>query len=250
MLHLTQALPPGALIGAEAEALAATLPATNAIWFRAAEASVLLESGKITGWQDSTATRRAVPTEQNTGNSRFDPATPAAFLCQTTTHCGFVLDAPLRDGRCFSAAVIYTSPKGEARTLLSLSTGQTNNLIFLSESEGHLVAKDRDSTVVVSLPVPPGHHPPRLAIISFTGRDLSLSFQGNTVTATGRVPAMDTPAEVFIGCRSNRPGLTKTLGQSRLHDVLIWPDRAVLAPNEPADLAALAALHRYHRWVY
>ena len=250
MLHLTQALPPGALIGAEAEALAAALPATGALWFRAIEASILRNEDKITGWQDTTATRSAVTTEPNTGNSRFDPATPAAFLCETGTHCGFVLDTPLSDGRCFTAAVIYSSPKGEAKTLLSVSTGQTNNLIFLSESEGRLAAKDRDSTVEVALPVLPGLHQPRLAILSFTGSDLRLSSHGSTNLAKGRVPAMDTAAEVFIGCRSNRAGLHKTLGQSRLHDVLIWPDRALLASADPADLAVLAALNSYHRWAY
>lgn len=250
MLTLTQALPPGALIGAEDEALAQALPATGAVWFRADAASAVVEGDKITGWLDSTATQRAVTTEPNTGASRHDASPPDAFLCETGTHCGFVVEKPLPDGRCFTAAVIYTSPRDEAKTLLSVSTGQTNNLIFLSESDGRLTAKDRDSTVEVSLPVIPGDGRPRLAIFAFNGRELRLSFNGSTVSSSGRVPAMDPPAQLFIGCRSNRAGLAKTLGNSRLHDVLIWPNRALLASSDPADVVALACLHRYHLWAF
>ena len=249
MLTLTQALPPGALIGAEGAALAAALPATSARWFRADAQSVLREGDSICGWQDTGATHRAIPTEPNTANSRFDPVPPAAYLCETGTHCGFVLETPFRDGRCFTVAVIYSSPRDEAKTLLSVSTGQTNNLIFLSESEGRLAAKDRDSSVEVELPLRPTAKP-RLAILAFNGRDLRLWADGATTTATGRVPGMEPEAQLFIGCRSNRAGLTKTLGQSRLHDVLVWPDRAILASSDSADVAALAALHRYHRWAH
>jgi hypothetical protein len=56
---------------------------------------------------------------------------------------------------------------------------------------------------------------------------------------------MNHPGDFFIGCRSNRPGLAKTLGASRLHEVLFWPETALSPEDE-----ALVALGRYHRWTY
>jgi hypothetical protein len=68
--------------------------------------------------------------------------------------------------------------------------------------------------------------------------------------AADRVPGLAHPADFFIGCRSNRAGLAKTLGTSRLHEVLFWPDRALLGAAEPEDRAALEALRRHFRWDY
>ena len=103
-------------------------------------------------------------------------------------------------------------------------------MIFMTESEGQLLAKDKLSTVEVRLPVPKGRGA-KLAVLAFDGRRLRLGLG-------------------FIGCRSNRSGLTKTLGQSRLHEVLFWPDRCLPGSDDPEDAAALAALHRYMRWTF
>lgn len=250
MLQLGATLPPGALIGAEALALAEALQATGGAWFGASADDMVGGDGAVTGWRDRTGTLTALATDQNTANSRFAPGPPGAVLCEQGQHCGFCLADFAPDVVRFSAAVIYSSPLNDARTLVSVSTGQANNLIFLGETEGHLSLKDRQSTAEVGLPIPPGLARPRLAVISFKTGGLHLRFAGRTVSADGRIPDMDHPGSLFIGCRSNRPGLLKTLGTSRLHDVLFWPDRAVLRSSDLADVAVLAALDRYHRWTY
>ena len=66
----------------------------------------------------------------------------------------------------------------------------------------------------------------------------------------GRVPGMDSPADFLIGCRSNRPGLTKLMGDCRIHEVIFWPDRALPLSEATEDAQALAVLARYVRWVY
>lgn len=249
MLLLTQSLPPGALIGGEGRLLDKALARTSGARFTAREADVIRTGDRITGWREASGAVMAATATPNAGNSRFDPGPPAAFRLDTGVHCGFFLAefAPLVDR--FTAAVLYTSD-GEARTLCSVSTGQSNNLIFLSESEGRLTAKDRQGTVEVVLDLPPGPARPRLAVLCYTGRALILRLDGRSARAEGVVPAMAHPGDFFIGCRSNRPGLTKTLGASRLHEVLFWPDRALLGSAGPDDSAALAVLDRYRCWTY
>ncbi|MBA3911017.1 MAG: hypothetical protein C0524_14370 [Rhodobacter sp.] len=248
MLEIAGKLPIGALIGGEDRLLSQSLLRTNGARFIARQADVVMAEGTITGWREAQGAVVAEAAGPNTGNSRFDAGPPGAMLCESGKNCGFVLPAFAPRVERFTAAVILTS-QGEARTLLSVSTGQSNNLIFLSESEGQLVAKDREGAVEVSLPLAQTGRA-RLAVLGFDGRKLWLSCGGQTVVAEGRVPGMDHPGEFFIGCRSNRAGLVKTLGSSRLHEVMFWPDRALQGSDEPDDRAALGALGRYMRWVW
>lgn len=248
MLEIAGKLPTGALIGGEDRALSQALLATSGARFIARQADVVVTEGKITGWSEAMGAVVAELAAPNTGNSRLDASPPGAMLCEAGKNCGFVLPAFAPRVERFTAAVILTS-QGEARTLVSVSTGQSNNLIFLSESEGHLVAKDRGGAVQVSLPSEPTGKA-GLVVLAFDGRRLWLSCAGQLAVAEGRVPGMDHPGDFFIGCRSNRGGLAKTLGSSRLHEVMFWPDRALLGSAEPDDKAALATLDRYMRWVW
>ena len=248
MLHITTRLPQGALVGGEERALAQLLVQTGAARFVARAADVLTPDGRITGWREARGAVIAEPSGPNTGNSRFDEGPPTALLCEEGRNCGFTLPAFAPRVEAFAAAILYTS-QGNARTLLSVSTGQANNLIFLSEGEGRLSLQDRSGTVAVALPTGTGAGV-RCAVIGFDGRTLWLANGGRVVSASGVVPGMDHPADFFIGCRSNRPGLQKTLGQSRLHEVMFWPDRALLGSDAAADRQMLAALDRYLRWVW
>jgi hypothetical protein len=112
-----------------------------------------------------------------------------------------------------------------------------------------LLAKDRQNTVEVSLPLARARGA-KLALLGFDGRSLRLGLGAARAEAGGRVPGMAHPADFFIGCRSNRAGLAKTLGASRLHEVLFWPDRCLPGSTDPEDQAALAALEAHVRWSY
>lgn len=249
MLHLPQILPPGALIGGESRALARALTRTSGARFMARGEDLIRDGDRITGWRETTGAALATTTAPNSGGSRFDPGPPAALLCQTGVHCGFVLPEFAPAVERFTAAVIYSS-QGQAKTLLSVSTGQSNNLVFLSESDGRITAQDRQNTVEVALDLPEGRAKTHLAMLCFTGRGLTLRLGGRSAQVEGVLPAMAHPGDFFIGCRSNRAGLTKTLGQSRLHEVVFWPDRALIGSSDPDDVAALAALDTYHRWTF
>lgn len=249
MLTIAAKLPPGALVGGEDALLAAAVLDSGGARFIARETDIVRTGGQITGWRDSVTSLEAKASAPNTGHSRFEAGPPGALICTEGQNCGFTLPGFAPEVEAFTVAVIYRS-RGEARTLASVSTGQSNNMIFLAEAEGRVLAKDRAGSVEVALPIGPGRGA-KLVVLDFDGRSLRLEMDGRSAeVAADKVPGLAHQADFFIGCRSNRAGLAKTLGQSRLHEVLFWPDRALLGAAEPEDRAALEALRRHFRWDY
>ncbi len=248
MLKIAAKLPSGALIGGEDALLAQAVLATGGARFVAREADLIRTDGRITGWRDSVLAVEAGAAAPNSGNSSFEGGPPGALICKEAMNCGFTLPGFAPEVESFTVAVVYRS-RGEARTLASVFTGQTNNMIFLAEAEGRVMAKDRAATIEVSLPLAEGGGP-KLVILAFDGRSMWLDYAGDLATASGKVPGLAHQADFFIGCRSNRSGLAKTLGEGRLHEVLFWPDRSLLGSSDPEDLAALSALRRHFRWGY
>jgi hypothetical protein len=248
MLQITEKLPPGALIGGDERLLAQAVLRTGGARFVAREEDVVWKNGTITGWRESHLAVEAVAAQPNTGNSRFEAGTPGALICQGGLNCGFTLPGFAPEVEAFTVAVIYRS-QGEAKTLASVFTGQPNNMIFMTEGDGQILAKDRANTVEVALPVPEGKGA-KLVVLTFDGRGLRLAVGKDEIVAAAAIPGLAYQADFFIGCRSNRVGLAKTLGQSRLHEVMFWPDRALLGSSDAEDRDALATLHRYLRWTY
>ncbi|MCU0904293.1 MAG: hypothetical protein MUE83_10520 [Tabrizicola sp.] len=248
MLELAAKLPPGALIGGDDSLLGEAALRTGGARFIAREADMVWSNGSITGWREARMAVEAMAAGPNTGNSRFDAGPPGGLVCQDGLNCGFTLPGFAPEVEGFTVALIYRSD-GEARTLASVFTGQANNMIFLTEGDGVLLAKDRQSTLEVSLPVPRGRDV-KLALLAFDGQNLRLGLGAARAEVGGKIPGLNHRADFFIGCRSNRAGLAKTLGASILHEVLFWPDRCLMGSDEADDLAALAALDRHVRWTY
>lgn len=248
MLHIAATLPPGALIGGDDRLLAEAVLRTGGARFVAREADLVKAEARITGWREQHGAVEAVTAGPNSGNSRFEAGPPAGLVCQEGVNCGFTLPGFAPEVEAFTVAVVYRS-EGEARTLASVSTGQSHNMIFLTEGDGVLLAKDRQNTMEVSLPVPGGRRA-KVALLGFDGRSLRLGLGDRRAEVSGSIPGMAHPADFFIGCRSNRAGLAKTLGQSVLHEVMFWPDRCLPGSADPEDRAALAALHAHVRWTY
>ena len=244
MLTVSQTLPDNCLLGHQGRALEAALARSGGLWFTADADDVLVEGDVITGWRarvGGVTMRAAAP---NQGGTQFDIDRPA-FVFRSGINGGFTLPDASPKANCFTAAVIFATPEDEARTLVSVKTGAANDMIFLSEADGQIFAKDREGAVAAVLPSPRRHGQWRMAIVSYTGRALHLWADGASAVGQGRASWLDQPADLFVGCRSNRSGLVKTLGASRLRDVMFWHGRALLAED---DSGALAALQRYFRW--
>lgn len=248
MLEIAARLPPGALIGGDERLLAEAVLRTGGARFVARDADMVRTEARITGWREQHGAVEAVTAGPNSGNSRFQAGPPAGVVCQEGVNCGFTLPGFAPEVEAFTVAVVYRS-EGEAKTLASVSTGQANNMIFLAEAEGRVLAKDRAGAMEVSLPVNRAAGA-KLALLGYDGRSLRLGLGDQRAEVSGAIPGMAHPADFFIGCRSNRAGLAKTLGQSLLHEVMFWPDRCLPGSSDPEDLAALATLNAHVRWTY
>lgn len=244
MLTLAQTVPEACLIGGEGAALAAAVAASGGLWFAAHPDDVLVEGDAITGWRARVGGVDLRPSAPNAGGSRYD-LDSQSFMLRSGVHCGFTLAGAAPRATRFTAAVIFAAPDDDIRSLFALNTGAANDMIFLSEAEGQIFAKDRAGGVGVYLPSPRRHGRWRMAILSYTGRELHLWADGAKAMGAGVAVGMDGPADLFVGCRSNRAGLAKTLGAGRIRDVLFWDGRALLAEEASPELAAL---HRYFRW--
>lgn len=245
MLTIAQDLPPACLIGSEGQALGVSVAAAQGMWFNAHPDHVLVDGDAITGWRARVGGVDLRPSAPNQGGSRFD-IDHGGFVLRAGVHCGFTLPNAVQKLGRFTAAVLFAAPDDDIRTLFALNTGASNDVIFLSEAEGQIFAKDRAGGVGVYLPAPAQRHPRlRMAILSYTGRALHLWADGAAATGAGTAIGMDGAVDMFVGCRSNRPGLAKTLGTGRIRDVIFWPGRALL---DEAGSPDLAALHRYFRW--
>jgi hypothetical protein len=55
-------------------------------------------------------------------------------------------------------------------------------------------------------------------------------------------------ADLFIGCRSHRDGLLKTLGQGAIAAVFLWPGLNVLDAGSATAVAQLRALDAWRFW--
>ena len=247
MLTLSQNVPPVVLVGSEGAALQSQIADAGGVWFHGDPENVLIDEDVVTGWRAQDGQVVAVPTTHNQRASHYD-LDHAGFAFQKGVNSGFTLANAVAKIDRFTAVLVYSVADDEARSLFSLNTGAANAMIFLSEADGKLFAKDRASSIEVSLPAPPRNSQKQMVILSFNHRHLYLWSRGEIVSATGRPEGLDAPADLFIGCRSNRAGLVKTLGSSVIHDVMFWPGRSLLGSADARDIAALDAVHRYRRW--
>ena len=254
MITLDAYLPQGALCDADG-ALEAAISDSGALWW-AGTALCTDAAGSVTAWPARGGGPTAVPTDPNTGHGQIGAAGDLDGLqCRDGVHCGMVAMDAAPDAAQVSLGLRYLPPwMGEAKTLLTLNTGggpkkaAGQNYLYLSEAEGVLTLKDDAGLVTITMPAPPPEAT-RLVVFTLLGAQLSLAVIGpngsvQTASATANAPVLTGAGHLFIGCRNQRPGLTKTLGGALIADVWLWPGRALLGQADPD----LLALRRYWLW--
>ncbi len=257
MIVLDASLPPGALCLGGPEVLADDLPET-AVWWHGTRDSFSTDPDTlaITEWRSLTGAVTAIPTDPNQGNGLIGATdTHLGVQCLDGVHCGLVAPSVVPDAQVVTLVVRYVPPPdGEARTVLTLNMGGAaqkgggENYLFASEAEGLLTVKDDAGLVEITLPAPETPAA-RHVVISLDGPRLAVSdLTSRTQMAQAAAPVLSGPANLFIGCRNQRPRLQKTLGGALIVDVGVIADRALLTSGKRADRAALAALRRVLTW--
>lgn len=262
MIELPQTLPAGALIAPDLDALHQTLAAAGGMWLSGAEAHFRFdEDGRLRDWRARLAPQPeayALPVAPNEGNGDLAYLGDLTGLAlKAETHCGMVVDHAVPDGARFSMAVIYLpDPKDQSRTLLTMNTGKEGgkegggNYLFLSDTGGEITVKDTRGAVTLTAPIHGGLDAPRMAIVTLWGRQLALSLGASPAVSmvTGEDPQMGGPADLFIGCRSHRKGLHKTLGGAVILDVFCLPDIDLLLAPDARGAGIARALRQHFLW--
>ena len=220
----------------------------GAVWY--SQSTVSHNDGVISEW---------VP-QEGLGQT-LTPAKPHAGASQYTRDgIGFVMgengglaaqDA-LVDAHSFTIAVRVHSDIGEGRSLATLNPDDHKNYLYLYEKDGKVGFADQSDRLQLSLPSPKG---PYWAVGSYHLGRLALSCfsEGQTPeTVITSESSMDVAASMlgastlFVGCRSHRKGILKTLGQSVMSDVMLWIDRDCLDDTEGRETLSQACRYAEH----
>ncbi len=237
-------VPDAVLLPGDAPAAVTVHPnASGAVWYQAQGASLTCDGdGAVVAWHTQAGIgSSATPVKPNEGNLRV--AAQGGLTFQSKVNAGLVVADALVEPEAFTIAVRYMSEQGEARSLATVNPKDEGNYLFLAEKEGALIWQDQDDEAALSMPAPKGGG---WAIASYSDGQLSLACAaiggavGTPLTTRSNTDgvraALAGSCDLFIGCRSHRKGILKTLGTSTMLDVLVWIDSDCLA--DPAGLAA------------
>lgn len=251
MLKINQTVPEALLLDNCAEDLEDLFRAQGAHWCRAMPEYLGLvhEDSDSIGWiQSCCSDVQAKAAAPNLGHSFWEKSDSngEGLVFKAGMNCGFSI--PLVDEKrtSFSCAIRYNSLAGEARTLLTLNSDVDGNYLFLQEQSGDLLLKDRFNTFeLLARAAPTG----TTGLVVFGVSDgvvsLRASPQDDIVRSDNIGLSFDDGGGLFIGCRSDRKGLLKTLGSYILQDVMFWPDADI---TEAEHGAILKAVDRFHLW--
>ena len=250
MLTLNTHLPQGALIGGDPAQWTAKLAEVGAAWYRAEPDDLECDEAlAITGWRATTQSPMAVRAEPNRDASFYTAAPPLAGLeFVAERNCGFAVPGVTGDAARFSFAVRYAARPGEMRSLLTLNLAARRNYLFLAEADGQLIFKTQDNSGGVSMPTGARDIGPRWLVAGFSQGRFSLARAGEA-SVFAEVPRHEIGGvgDLFIGCRSHRPGLLKTLGAGVISDVLFWPLN-ILDNADPVARGQAAAFEAHALW--
>ncbi len=253
MIRVEDDLPEAALLDGSSADLAASIAKVGGLWLHGDARHVRLDAdGTVLGWRCTDGGTEALPTKPNEGHGRWVATdTGGGLQCRTGVHCGLVLPGVLDRAERFSMAILYRSdPEVEGRTLLTVNgTGDSAPYLFLADYGDTLLVKDTSEGLSLEVPKTPGVDGLRCVLVSLDRGRIALQDSGGPVhRGEGIAPALPKPASLFIGVRSHRSGLQKTLGEAVIEDVLIWPGLSLLLPQTPTDDAQRVKLARYALW--
>ncbi|WP_108484268.1 hypothetical protein [Oceaniglobus ichthyenteri] len=241
MLSVPGHLPAGALLDDGAIPLTTLIAELGAHWFSFDRTLAEMQGDTITGLPARTGGNHARPTDANVGNARLIQYRGADVLATTPrTNCGFVLSERVKC-ETISVACVFDAPGGAGETLWCVDAKKGDRAVVLVERGGVVHLTDRAGERTVSAPLVPGGAM-QVAFATLTDDVLSL-IVGEAPAVQAQFPGSFRagPADVFFACRRGRQGLLNTLGDLRLGDVILFPDRDICAPDAAVIRARLRA---------
>lgn len=246
-LDIKFALPEAVVLKPMAPGFTQRFNDSKAVWV-CAEPSLFTESGNpdcSADWQARCGDIVALPAKPNTGNSKLTSLSGISCLAfLPRVNCGYCIPEATLGDEPFSLALIYApSMENEPRSLATINPVEDeNNYLFLSERENAIELTDKQGSFSLRQLVTPEHKGFRLVIFSRTEERYALALEGRIIRH--QFPSVENLKEdetgfdisgisdLFIGCRSHRKGILKTLGEFLLADIFFWPNKDILASRK------------------
>jgi hypothetical protein len=240
-------VPEAVLLSVPAKAAGTMRPDTcDAVWYKADQTSLTCnDAGVVQAWraQEGRGTT-ATPVKPNNDNLRLSGT--GGLMFDAEINAGLVVENALFAATTFTLAVRYSSDHGEARSLLTLNPSDYDSYLFLAEKDGVISWQDQQDHAALSQPAPKGggwiiagcNHGRLSLATAPDGGMPSAPLQSEVGTAEIQA-ALTGACDLFIGCRSHRKGILKTLGSARIHDVLLWVDQDYCSANQTPLAAVL-----------
>ena len=242
MLILNHTVPDALILPEPPRDLAPSLRDSSAHWFSADPAFVTWVAGlpqTVTDLRSRTSAACAVQTAANRNHTVFAGQGGSEHLIFAKgQHCGFMWDGAGVDPQNWSCALRFHAADNDARTLMTLNAKGTDNYVFLQQIKGQMILKDQQNTHELTRSAICSEGP-MLVTLGMSQNRLWLRLSGETTHSSAARIDLHGPLTFFIGCRSNKPRLLKTLGGFALFDVVIWPDSNILDQCADGPLEAL-----------
>ena len=131
---------------------------------------------------------------------------------------------------------------------MTINPIDNDNYLFLCERDDAVELADNKGRFSLRCPLSHKCRGFRLVIASRTKEGYALALNGQEPlyeTAVDGNPEADATgiSDLFIGCRSHRKGILKTLGEMMLADVFLWPDKDILALDKDSAGAVTSPEH-------
>lgn len=187
------------------------------------------EDAPLRLWPASTGQIAAAVPANETGTARLANGT---LIFRAGENSGLCLPEALPKAEKGIIAVIFRPMSGASGgSILSLQPTDGSGYLFLAHEDGQLRIGRKDADLSLTVPAPDGVI---LAGLILAQDKVALMVNGRIAGSSSL--SLTGPADLFIGCRTARPGLKNKLGSFHLFDVLLWPDA------ERPDLGAALAL--------
>jgi hypothetical protein len=233
-------VPEAVLLSSGPKAIKTVHPNTcGAVWYKADQASVTSDAeGAVKIWHAKEGLGTdAIQAKPNTGNLRLADA--GGLELHAGVNAGMVIQDGLIEPASFTLAVRYASDHGEARSLLTINPNDYDNYLFLAEKDGNISWQDQQDTATLTMHAPKGggwivagYDKGHLSLATASGGGALSAPLRSRAKADDVHAAFNGACDVFIGCRSHRKGIVKTLGSARIFDVLLWVDQDYSAQDQ------------------
>ena len=186
-------------------------------------------------WSSKTDETVARPAKPNKSAADLGSAFGRAMLfSEAQSNCGFAIEKLEQQSSTFSGAILFSS-EGNAATLLSLHQNGAEGYFFISEDDGHIRAAYQGHDASIICPSPPEGQLNAL-LFCISGGRITLALNSNEPRSdTLPLSFKNEPLDIFLLCRSDRSGITKTLGEAGLADVFLWPDADIFSSTYDHD---------------